>query len=484
MHQSRNLPAAEWFEILRAMFIIVVCLLIPVTAHGQEKRSIAILPFSIHAPQPLEHLKQDVQKMFTDRMAGYGYTLIKPDEVNRHPLAFKPRLEREEILAIGTALKADLVITGSLTQIGKRISLDVKAMDVEGTTAPFSVFMVEDDIDKLADAVDKAAKSLYNLIAGVEQIESIQVKGNRRIESEAILAVVESKKGDSLDKDRLDQDLRAVYRMGFFRDVNVEIEDGPKGKMVTFSVTEKPSIRSITFKGNKKVKSDDLKKESGIKLYSILNHSEITQSVNRMKEYYKQKGYYTVKIREEIEELLQNEVALTYEIEEGKKVYITKIEFAGNTRFSDGKLQDQMQTSEKGLFSFVTGSGILDKKLLELDLLKVTSFYHNHGYIKAKTGEAKISHEEDGGLTITVEVIEGDQYAVNSVKIEGDLIKPVDELLEKIGITKEKDINREVIRKDTMTLREIYTDEGYAYSEVAPLVKEDDEKKLVDITYR
>ncbi|MFH1125014.1 MAG: outer membrane protein assembly factor BamA, partial [Pseudomonadota bacterium] len=95
-----------------------------------------------------------------------------------------------------------------------------------------------------------------------------------------------------------------------------------------------------------------------------------------------------------------------------------------------------------------------------------------------------ITYEEDGGLTITVEIIEGDQYAVNNVKIEGDLIKPVDELLKKISINKEKFINREMVRRDTMVLREAYADEGYAYAEVAPLVKEDDEKKWVDITYR
>ncbi|MFH1123827.1 MAG: POTRA domain-containing protein, partial [Pseudomonadota bacterium] len=468
MHHSHKSPVLRRNGIIRAVCVFVICLMIPVAVQGENKRTIAVLPFSIHAPQPLDHLKQGLQEMFTVRMTHYGYAVIQPNEVNRHPLAFKPLLEKEDILAIGKALKADLVMTGSLTQIGKRISLDLKAMDVEGIKAPFSVFMVEDDIDKLADAADKAAKSLHNLIAGVEQIESIGFKGNRRIESEAILAVVESKKGDSLDNDRLDQDLRAVYRMGFFTDVNVETEDGPKGKIVIFSVTEKPSIRTITFNGNKKVKSDDLKKEAGIKIYSILNHSEIKQSINRMREYYRQKGYYNVKISELIEELPQNEVALTYEIEEGKKIYITKIKFVGNTKFKAGKLEDQMETSKKGIFSFISGSGILDKKQLELDLLKITSFYHNRGYIRAKTGDPKITYEEAGGLTITVEIIEGDQYAVNNVKIEGDLIKPVDELLKKIGINKEKFINREMVRRDTMVLREAYADEGYAYAEVAP----------------
>jgi outer membrane protein insertion porin family len=145
--------------------------------------------------------------------------------------------------------------------------------------------VVEDDIDRLAEAVDRSSKSLYNQIAGIAQIDSMQVKGNRRVESEAILAVVESRKGESLDYDKLDRDLRAVFAMGYFTDVTIQTEDGPRGAIVTFNVTEKPSIGSITFKGNKKVKTDDLSKEAGIKVYSIFNPAEILQSVNRLRDF-------------------------------------------------------------------------------------------------------------------------------------------------------------------------------------------------------
>lgn len=471
-------------NLLRGFIITVLLLLISITAQAETGQKMAVLPFRIHSLEPLDHLRLGLQEMFVTRMTDKGFTVIPPGLVNKHPLAFLPAFKDSDVLTIGEDLEADLVMTGSLTQIGKKISLDLKILDVSGKNPPSSAFVVEEDIEKMADAADRATKNLYSQIAGVEQIQAIQVKGNRRIESEAILAVTGSRKGEPIDYDQLDKDLRAIYGMGFFKDVRIETEDDPKGKVIVFNVSEKRSIAKIVFDGNRKMDEDDLKKESGIGLYSILNLSEIRQSINRMKEFYRQKGYYDVDIREVVEDLPNNEVSLTYKIKEGEKLYITKIEFIGNTRFDDDDLRDLMETAEKGFFSWFTKSGLLDKKKLEFDLNKVTAFYHNHGYIKAKTGEPKITHDEGKGLTITTEIIEGPQYKVSDVTLEGDLIKPVDELLKTLKINKEEYFNREVVRNDTLALRDVYADEGYAYADVAPFTREDDENHLVAITYR
>jgi outer membrane protein insertion porin family len=81
-----------------------------------------------------------------------------------------------------------------------------------------------------------------------------------------------------------------------------------------------------------------------------------------------------VEIRERVEDLPGNEVALIYDIEEGPKFHITKIEFVGNARFSDRTLKKVMETGEKGLFSWITKSGLLDEKKLEADVEKITAF--------------------------------------------------------------------------------------------------------------
>ncbi|MBN1104175.1 MAG: outer membrane protein assembly factor BamA [Deltaproteobacteria bacterium] len=455
----------------------------PGILQAQEAKIVAVLPFRVHALQPMDQLREQIQGMLTERLAKEGLRVVSPDVVNSHPLARLPLTETKDVVTLGKDVKADFVILGSLTHVGKKISLDLKALDVSSRKPPFSLFIVEDDVDRLAEATEMAATNLYNQIAGVVQIDSIVVRGNRRIESDAILAVLQCKKGDPLDQEKIDKDLRAIFAMGFFKDVNIDTEDGPKGKVVVIHVNEKPSISSIGFTGNQKEKEEDLKKESGIKLYAILNQSEIKQSINRLKEYYRQKGYYNVEIRDTVKELPSNEVSLVYEVDEGSKLYITKILFEGNTQFSERKLKGLMETSEKGLFSWITKSGLLDKKKLEFDCHKIASFYHNHGYIKAKTGEPEVKVEETG-LTVRIQIIEGDQYMVNEVRVEGELLKPEEELLKKTAIKKEKYFNREVVRKDSLALREIYANEGFAYAEVVPVTREDDKTHQVDITYK
>jgi len=457
---------------------------LPLVSAAQQKKTAAVLPFTVYGPQPLDEMKTKLQAMLTERLAKHGISVIPQSDVNRHPAASLPSPDPGELVDLGKTLGADLVITGSLTQIGRRISLDLKALDVAGESPPFSLFMVEDDIDRVNEAMDRASKSLYNQIVGIAQIDSVLVKGNQRVESDAILAIVETRKGESLDFDKLDKDLRAIYAMGFFTDVRIETEDGAKGKVVIFNVSEKPSIGRINFMGNNKIKADDLTKESGIKLYSIYNPNEVKQSVNKLKDYYRQKGYYTVEITEKIEEIPRNEVALTYEINEGEKVYIRKIEFIGNKSFKDGKLKDVMDTSEKGLLSWITSSGVLDKKRLESDGQKITVFYQNQGYLRAKVGEPSVRYEAGYGLVVTIEIVEGDQYFVNNVMVAGDLIKPAEELLDRVEMVKPKPFSREIVRKDVLTLRDAYADEGYAYAEVVPVTKEDDKARTVDITYQ
>ncbi|MGD9040437.1 MAG: outer membrane protein assembly factor BamA [Desulfobacteraceae bacterium] len=468
----------------RIAAFMVFCMLVPVLVHSQGREKVAVLPFRVYAPKPLDHLRKGLQEMLTARLAEKGLNMVSPDVINAHPSAYLPVVEKKDILAIGKDMDAEWVITGSLTQIGTKISLDLKVFDVTGEKPPFSLFMVEDNLDKLSDTTQRASVSIYNQVAGILQIDSIQVKGNKRIESAAILAMVESKKGDGLDPDRLNKDLRAIYKLGFFTDVSIETEEGPKGTVVTFSVREKPSIAQIVFEGNEEEKDKKLKEEVGIKEYSILNRGEIKQSLNRLKEYYHQKGYYNVEIKERIEELPQNEVSLIYEIKEGGKIYIRRIEFVGNTKFDDDDLKDIMENSEKGLLSWVTKSGLLDKKKLEFDVQKITSFYHNQGYMKARVGEPKVEYEKGLGLIITMEIVEGPQYKVNEVKIEGELIRPTDELLKRVKIKEEEFFSREVVRRDTMALSTAYADDGYAYAQISPLVDTNDEEHVVDITYR
>ncbi|HEN20444.1 MAG TPA: outer membrane protein assembly factor BamA, partial [Desulfobacteraceae bacterium] len=471
------------------VFLIALFLNAPqiFAADEGKGRTIAVLPFRIHTVTPLEHLKYGLQDMLINRLEKRGFPVVSPELILKHPEAALELSDNKSIAKTGRDLRADWVAFVSLTQIGQNASLDLKLIDVSEKRQPFLYFLVAENAEILDESMDRLALSIDNSITGIVQIDSVKVQGNQRIEKEAILAAVQTRKGERLDYDLLDKDLRSIFDMGYFIDVQIETDDGPGGKVVIFNVLEKPSIGKIVFKGNKKEDDKNLQKDLGIKLYSILDQNEIIESIKRLREYYHSKAYYNVEIKHNIKELKDNEVLLEYEIAENDKVFITKIEFKGNNQFSDDKLKRIMETSEKGFFtwfSWFTSWGYLDRKKLEYDVHKITSLYHNHGFIKAKVGEPRVAFEKEKGMTVTIEIEEGQQYGVNRVFIEGDLIKPEEELLNKVQIGKEKVFNREIVRKDVLALRDLYVDEGHAYADVSPGTHADDETRLVDITYR
>jgi outer membrane protein insertion porin family len=472
---------------IRACFVLVFVLTFflcssPVICLAQDSTAV-VLPFKIYAPKSLEYLAKGLQDMFVARMQKKGLQVASTGKTNAQPLA-SSSMTRSTAQQLGKALSSRFIVSGSLTQIGKKLSVDVRMFDLGSSAPPFFFYEVAENIDALPSAVDHVVGSIYNKILGVPQVDSVLVEGNKRVEKDAILAVIRTKKGQPLDYAKLDQDLRDVYKMGYFKDVRIDTEEGAKGKEIIFKVTEKPSIGKISFKGNKKIKADDLKKELGIKLYAILDENQVKQSVERLKTFYRKKGYYNAEVDERTEPLPNNEVSLNYDINEHKKIYIYKIQFVGNKAFDGNELRNLMQTSTKGLFSFITDSGYLDRKKLDFDAEKIAAFYHNHGFINARVGEPKVTYEKGKGLKITIEVEEGEQYKVGTVSVKGDLIESPEELLKHVRIGKEKEFNRETVRKDMLALRNVYADKGYAYVEVSPSTSQDEKNKKVNIVYR
>jgi outer membrane protein insertion porin family len=471
--------------IFQAMLLFIMCAFFaPEILAAENKETVAVLPFKINARKQLDHLQLGLQKMLSSRLEQRGFHMISPDRINKYPIAFARAMEESKLHSLGKNLKADWIVMGSFTQIGNKASIDLKVIDVSQNRPPFFIFLVSEDINELTDIVKRLAVNVYDRVMGVPQIDSVHVAGSRRIEKAAILAVVDTKAGDRLDYDKLDKDLRNIYKMGFFKEVKTETEDGPSGKVVTFHVNEKPSVGKIVFEGNDEIDDDDLKKDLGINLYSILDNNEIRQSINRLKELYREKGWYNAEIEEKTDPLPNNEVMLKYKIDEHDKVYIEKIQFVGNKHYDTDQLKDIMETSEWWFLSWITKAGILDRKKLEFDVHKINAFYHNHGFIKAKVGEPKVTYDDKlKGLVVTIDIVEGHQYGVGKVAVEGTLIEPADKLLKKVRIGTEKVFNREIVRQDILALRDVYADHGYAYAEVRPIVKEDNEKHLAAITY-
>ncbi len=466
--------------ILMVFFILPGLTVLKVQAAPVGK--VALLPFTIYSQEDLTYLQKNILETLANSL-GKQHIPLLPISKTESWLGQKIPSDWTELRAIGKQLEADWVVYGSLTKIGQRLSLTGNLLEIKSDKPPLSFSTTGEGLENVLKLIERFSKEAGLRILGQEKIVEISVRGNKRIEAQAIERELKSKAGEAYNPELLDQDLRAIFKMGFFSDVRLEVNQTPQGKTVVFVVTERPFVKRIEIKGNAELKEDELKEQLTVKAYTILNLNTVSEGSEKLLAFYQSKGYFNAQVTYSVSYEDNGQAAVVvYNIVEGKKVYIKTITFQGNKGFSDKILKGLMETNEKGFFYWFTSSGVYKKELLEQDQEKLSSFYYNHGYLKAKVGEPTVRHEGEW-LYITIPIEEGQQYKMGSVDIKGDLIQPKEKLMASLSITKEKYYNREVIRKDILTLNDLYSLEGYAFVEINPQIKEDPSVPKVDLVY-
>ncbi len=314
-------------------------------------------------------------------------------------------------------------------------------------------------------------------------VDSIRIEGNSRVEEAAIRVRVHTPIAKPLDPAMIEQDVRSIYGMGFFQDVQTAVEVSEGRRVLVFRVTERPLLRDVKIEGNKKVSKEDLETALKIRPRTILDLEKIHKGIEEAQKLYDQKGYKDARITFKTSEPQNGEVVLTFEVAEGKVVRIQKIIFEGNRQFSARKLKGILQTKEEWLFSFLTSAGNLDPDVLKTDVERLTAFYYDNGYVNVRIDEPQVERKKKG-LEVTFRIDEGDQYKVGSVKISGDLIASEQDLAKNLETKIGEVFRASHLRKDIFALTERYGDEGYAFVNVEPLTGVDPDKKEVGITFK
>src|SRR5438034_1243753 len=316
--------------------------------------------------------------------------------------------------------------------------------------------------DQQRVAVPRAARAEPS-IAGVG------VAGNLRVEEDAIRVHLRSQPGQPFDQDTIDRDIRAVYAMGFFDQVDADVTRLPENRVeVVFRVKERPLVRAVKIEGNKKVKREELEGALKIRAHTILDPEKARQGLEAGKKLYVEKGYFAAALTYSTERVGENEVDVLYKVEEHEPVKVVEVGFEGNKAFSARKLRGVMQTREKWLFGFITGAGVLNKEVLRTDVERLTAWYYDHGYVTVRVDEPRVERR-DAGLHATGKIDEGDQYRVGAVGVAGENT-PADTkpLLQGLAITPGEVFKASALREDTQKLTERLSEDGYAFASIEP----------------
>lgn len=463
------------------IFIALVILVPPPAVFSRESKKIVVLPFHINAQEDLNYLQDEIPALIKKQLRAEDAIVIEPDAgllSTWKKTGGNPKIAGQ----VGEKTGVDNVVWGSLTRVGQRFSLDAKLLTTSGTTKLKKFYAEGEGIDQLLSTISRLAGDIFLSLFGQEKIAEIRLEGNRRIETDAIMRYIRTKPGDVYVPKKLSDDLKSVYAMGYFEDIRIEYQDGVSGKIIIFTVQEKPTIRRIIFKGNNAYDDEEIMESMNIKSGSILNIFQIQNNIIRIENLYKEKNYHNVKTTYSVKELENNQGDLQFIIEEGDKVKITEIIFEGNAVYTSKQLRGVIKTSEKGFWSFITSSGELNRDDLQQDVAMLTSFYHNSGYIQAKVGAPLVEFKEDM-IYIKFKITEGPRFKVGYVGISGDLIESEDQLREKLSINQETFYNRETVRNDVLAFTDIYSNYGYAYADIFPRIEKDFDNLKVDIEF-
>lgn len=325
-----------------------------------------------------------------------------------------------------------------------------------------------------------AASSLLDL-----PIEQVQFRGNRKVEDAAIRVNLLTKVGTKLELNKVREDIRAMWKMGFFSDVTVEALPTPKGGVIViFAVQEKPSVRKILVAGNRGL---DLEKINGVldlKRDAIVNITKIKANRAKINDLYVEEGYYLASVDYEVTVVNEAEVDVLFVIDEHSKVEIREVSFIGNEQIPDKQLRGIIQTSKGGALSMFTDSGIYQEEMFERDLLMITAYYYDRGFINVKIGTPQIRLSRDKKyMYLSIPIDEGPVFEVGTINFKGDIIGKKGAYYSRLSIKPKGTFNRSKVGEDIVRLNDYYKDRGYAYVNVTPLTNVDLENKIVDISF-
>jgi len=309
-------------------------------------------------------------------------------------------------------------------------------------------------------------------------VKDVEVTNNKVVSQQTILSKLQTKKDREYSPVILSDDIKRLYATGLFNDVSADIAEMDQGVKIVFKVQEKPVLKEIKFKGNRRLKIKHLRKEMKSETGEIFDRFKLKEDVENLKKLYAKKGYSLAELKYDVQEK-ENEVTVTINIEEKQRIRIRRISFQGNAVFKDKRLMKVIKTKRKGWFN----SGFFKEEVLNEDIDRIVAFYHVEGYLDV-TVSTDISYNEKGNwMFINFKIEEGKQYKVGNVEINGNTVFTTPELEEGLELSKSAVYSEGKLRVDTAKIQSRYFDEGYIAATVKVDTILDPDTGNVDLSY-
>jgi outer membrane protein insertion porin family len=329
-----------------------------------------------------------------------------------------------------------------------------------------------------------------------QPISEIRFRGNRRVESEAMLLELDSNIGELVTPEKLARDIKALWALGYFDDVYVEGELSPAGVVLTFVVKERPTVRKIIVEGNTKIKLDDINGVLDLSTNAVLDLGAVKANVEKVKALYTEKGFFLAEVDYAVRpvENQPGKVDVVFAINEAEEVIVRSITFVGNKALTDDQLRRVMITRVGGYITVVTkkAGGVFNREAFVADYSNLRAYYADQGHFDADFADVELALSPDRRFVhLTLAVDEGPEYKIGGITAReqtrageeplfppGVLSDSIDPLLRTGDVASAGKV--QLIQQD---IERRYKDKGYAYVNVLPNYQQDREKLLLFVDY-
>ncbi|MFH1679523.1 MAG: outer membrane protein assembly factor BamA [Candidatus Eisenbacteria bacterium] len=301
---------------------------------------------------------------------------------------------------------------------------------------------------------------------GAEIVRSIEVRGGSRIADASVLRTLAIRPGDSYDKEAVAEGIRNVYATNQYARIAVERESEGDSVDLLVQVEEHPLLGSFSATGNDKLKDKDLFKETLLKKNLAVSPFLLSREKARMLDLYEEKGYRNAAVDWSFagEDSLGGRNVL-FEIREGEKVRVKKIEFAGVKSVEAKALRKKMDTKPDSWIR----SGEFKPEVFEEDKERIRGALRRNGFLDARVDSALVEPGKNPrDLFIRIHVTEGEKYAAGEVSFEGNERFGDATLATGVKLRKGRVFDQEEYDETLMNLYGIYSEEGYIFANIVP----------------
>ena len=244
-------------------------------------------------------------------------------------------------------------------------------------------------------------------------------------------------------------------------------------------------MRQVTYSGNRAIQEEDIDERIQLQERSTFDRGLLNDTITGIQNHYRESGYYFAHVRPEITPVADNQVDIELVITEGRRIRIHRIQFTGNTYFTDNQLRKEVQLKEYTLPIVSDSASLYRPEVLRVDLQLLEQLYQSNGFVNVQVGEPVVEiNREAGAIVVTVPIArEGEQYKVGTVVLAGSEVLSTEELRDLVRVTSGEIYSRETVRRDILALTEAYANQGYAFADIVPTVSLDQQTRLVNLSF-